>query len=852
MDTPLRGTGSGVFIEPDGHILTNYHVIEGADRITVKLADGRTLRAHVVGSDPDTDIALIKVEGSQPFPAAALGDSDTLRVGEWVCAIGNPLAYEHTVTVGVVSFIGRKLFDKSLDDYIQTDAAINFGNSGGPLINTRGEVIGINSAISSRASNIGFAVPMNQARAVLPQLKQFGRVARGFIGVSLKDVDPDLQRSLNLGTARGALVQDVTENTPGARAGLKPYDLITAIDGTAVATNDELIRVVSSTAPGADVRLDVVRDGRAIPVSVRLAERPVRNADPRDDSTAHPSSNRRAAGSDNPIGVSVRDLDRDDLHQDGTAAERARRRHPARRAAERRIRREPRARAGHPRGEPAPGRLGHRLPPSGGRRARGRCADVVSLPARRGGARAANGQDRRAVKSRILVIDDESAIRDSLKMILEYDGYDVQGAATGQDGLVMVDRDQPELVLLDIKMAGMDGLEVLQRLKAGHEALPVVMISGHATVSTAVEATKLGAFDFIEKPLSTERVLVTVRNALDRHRLVDENITLRKAQEVRHQLVGESAALRGALDAVKRAAPTTATVLITGESGVGKELVARAIHRNSLRARERFVQVNCAAIPDDLIESELFGHEKGSFTGATEKQVGKFEQADKGTIFLDEVGDMSLKTQAKVLRVLQEGEVERLGSARTTKVDVRVIAATNKNLEEEVERGNFREDLYFRLNVIPIHVPPLRERPEDVPALVRHFLDLSARENNLRPRKVSEAAIAALQRFRWRGNIRELRNTIERLVIMTPGDVIDVGDLPSLVRVDAGARPPDNEQLPVGTLREHKEVAERAFLVQKLRETGWNISKTADLIDTPRSNLYKKLEQYRISQETDG
>ena len=456
------------------------------------------------------------------------------------------------------------------------------------------------------------------------------------------------------------------------------------------------------------------------------------------------------------------------------------------------------------------------------------------------------------MKSRILVIDDESAIRDSLKMILEYDGYDVQGAATGQDGLVLVDRDQPELVLLDIKMAGMDGLEVLQRLKAGHEALPVVMISGHATVSTAVEATKLGAFDFIEKPLSTERVLVTVRNALDRHRLVDENITLRKAQEVRHQLVGESAALRGALDAVKRAAPTTATVLITGESGVGKELVARAIHRNSLRARERFVQVNCAAIPDDLIESELFGHEKGSFTGATEKQVGKFEQADKGTIFLDEVGDMSLKTQAKVLRVLQEGEVERLGSARTTKVDVRVIAATNKNLEEEVERGNFREDLYFRLNVIPIHVPPLRERPEDVPALVRHFLDLSARENNLRPKRVSEAAIAALQRFRWRGNIRELRNTIERLVIMTPGDVIEVGDLPSLVRVDAVGRPPDNESLPVATLREHKEVAERAFLVQKLRETGWNISKTADLIDTPRSNLYKKLEQYRISQETDG
>ena len=311
VDTPLRGTGSGVFIDPDGHILTNYHVIQRADRITVKLADGRTLRARVVGSDPDTDIALIKVDSTQVFPAAALGDSETLRVGEWVCAIGNPLAYEHTVTVGVVSYIGRKLFDSSLDDYIQTDAAINFGNSGGPLINTRGEVIGINSAISSRASNIGFAVPVNQARAILPQLKQYGRVARGFIGVALKDVDPDLQRSLNLGTNRGALVYDVTENTPGARAGLRPYDLITALDGTAVGTNTELIRMVSSLSPGTQVRLDIVRDGHPLAIGIRLAERPGRNGDPRDEPTARPSSNRRDG--DNLLGVTVRDLDRDDL-----------------------------------------------------------------------------------------------------------------------------------------------------------------------------------------------------------------------------------------------------------------------------------------------------------------------------------------------------------------------------------------------------------------------------------------------------------------------------------------------------------------------------------------------------------
>jgi two-component system nitrogen regulation response regulator NtrX len=298
-------------------------------------------------------------------------------------------------------------------------------------------------------------------------------------------------------------------------------------------------------------------------------------------------------------------------------------------------------------------------------------------------------------------------------------------------------------------------------------------------------------------------------------------------------------------------------VLLTGESGVGKELVARTIHRNSLRSRERFVQVNCAAIPEELIESELFGHEKGSFTGATEKQMGKFEQADRGTIFLDEVADMSAKTQAKVLRVLQEGEVERLGSARTIKVDVRVIAATNKNLEEEIEKGHFREDLYFRLAVIPIHVPALRDRAEDIPLLVRHYVEYFSHENNTRPRRISSAAIEALQRYRWKGNIRELRNTVERLTIMTTGDTIEVADVLAALRSPAaGVAMPrsgsDGEATKSATLREFKDNSERAYLVAKLRENGWNISKTAEVIDTPRSNLYKKLEQYQISQETDG
>ncbi|PYR48730.1 MAG: Fis family transcriptional regulator [Acidobacteria bacterium] len=457
-------------------------------------------------------------------------------------------------------------------------------------------------------------------------------------------------------------------------------------------------------------------------------------------------------------------------------------------------------------------------------------------------------------KARILVVDDETAIRDSLKMTLEYEGYEFVGAATGQEGLAIAERESPDLVLLDVKMPGMDGLEVLDRLRAANEALPVIVVSGHGTISTAVEATKKGAFDFIEKPFASERVLVSLRNALDQRRLRDENRSLKKVVELRHQMVGESPALKAVMAAVSRAAPTNATVLIHGESGVGKELVARTIHRNSLRSRERFVQVNCAAIPEELIESELFGHEKGSFTGATEKQLGKFEQADRGTIFLDEVGDMSAKTQAKVLRVLQEGEVERLGSARTIKVDVRVIAATNKNLEEEIEKGTFREDLYFRLAVIPVYVPPLRERLDDIPLLVRYYVDSFCREYNIRPKRIAQPALETLQRYRWKGNIRELRNTVERLIIMTGGDTIDAADLPSAMRAPAspGVSKAGADSGQTGTLREFKDNAERAFLVSKLRENGWNISKTAEVIDTPRSNLYKKLEQYQISQEIDG
>jgi two-component system nitrogen regulation response regulator NtrX len=456
---------------------------------------------------------------------------------------------------------------------------------------------------------------------------------------------------------------------------------------------------------------------------------------------------------------------------------------------------------------------------------------------------------------RILVVDDEPAIRDTMRMILEYEGYECLTAGSGAEAVTAVERDAPDLVFLDIKMPGMDGLETLSRLKGMNDALPVVIVSAHGTASSALEAGRLGAFRFVEKPLSKDYVLDAIREGLELGSLRRENRQMRSALESKHLMVGESPALSKIFDQIKRAAPTNATVLILGESGVGKELIARAIHRSSLRSKERFVQVNCAAIPEELIESELFGHERGAFTGATEKQVGKFEMADRGTIFLDEVGDMSPKTQAKVLRVLQEGEVERLGSSRTIKVDVRVIAATNKDLEEEIAQGRFREDLYFRLSVIPISVPALRERLDDIPALVQHFVGQFSSENNRRPARFSPSALDAMKQARWRGNIRELRNVVDRLLIMSDRDTIEADDVRRVVRTDgpasAAPRPTPGAAQPA-TLRDFKEWSERAFLVERLREHDWNISKTAEVIDTPRSNLYKKLEQYGITQESDG
>jgi two-component system nitrogen regulation response regulator NtrX len=447
----------------------------------------------------------------------------------------------------------------------------------------------------------------------------------------------------------------------------------------------------------------------------------------------------------------------------------------------------------------------------------------------------------------ILVVDDEKDIRISLTGILEDEGYQIMTAASGVEALECARQDLPDLVLLDIWMPGMDGLETLEKLKALFPQVTVIMISGHGTIETAVRSTKLGAFDFIEKPLSLDKVLITVSNALTMRELKVENEELKRTAGNEYELVGRSAQITLLREQIMRVAPTNASVLITGENGTGKELVARSIHYYSQRRDKPFIAINCAAIPEELIESELFGHERGAFTGAVAQKKGKFDLADGGTLFLDEIGDMSLKTQAKVLRILQERCFERVGGVRLVTVDVRIIAATNKDLEEEIRQARFREDLYYRLNVVPFRVPALRERADDIAMLVPYFVGQFYHREGCDPKMFLLETLEKLCRYNWPGNVRELKNIIERILIMTPGRMITPEDIPDLQIATINLMAASGEDGGVlGTLREAREEFERGFIVQKLEENDWNISRTAEVIELERSNLHRKIKSYGI------
>jgi len=443
----------------------------------------------------------------------------------------------------------------------------------------------------------------------------------------------------------------------------------------------------------------------------------------------------------------------------------------------------------------------------------------------------------------ILVVDDEPAIQGTLRAVLEDEGYRVTTAGAGAEAIRLVTDEAPDLVFLDIWMPGMDGLETLAELKRVRPEATVIMISGHGTIETAVKATRLGAYDFIEKPMSLEKTLVSVTRALEHGRLERENASLRARLDVRTEIIGDSEPIRALREAIATAAPTSGRVLIHGENGSGKELVARAIHALSGRREAPFVEVNCAAIPEELIESELFGHERGAFTGAVARRRGKFETADGGTLFLDEIGDMSLKTQAKVLRALEEQVVERVGGREPIKVDVRVIAASNRDLPAFIAQGGFREDLFYRLNVIPIDVPPLRHRRDDIPALIEHFIAVFSAENGKRLKSMSAEALAYFLAYEWPGNVRELRNMVERLVIMTTGDVIGPDDLPAPLRPKDAASGVEGPR----SLKDARDAFERAYILAELRANDWNMTRTAERLGIERSHLYRKIKTYGIT-----
>jgi len=447
---------------------------------------------------------------------------------------------------------------------------------------------------------------------------------------------------------------------------------------------------------------------------------------------------------------------------------------------------------------------------------------------------------------KILIIDDEESIRSAVRMILKYENYVTEEAGTGADGVKLIETvPDVDAVLCDVKMPGMDGLDALRRMRDIREDVPVIMISGHGTVETAVEATRRGAFDFLEKPLDRDRLLLTIRNALGQRELVTENEALRKGIADKYRIVGSSSVIEGLRQNIARVADTDARVLVTGENGTGKELVARNLHLLSDRHDRALVDVNCAAIPSELIESELFGHEKGAFTGADGKKIGKFEQADGGTLFLDEIGDMPLAAQAKVLRVLEENKVQRVGGDVDIGIDVRVIAATNKDLEKEVEEGNFREDLFYRLNVIPLIVPPLRDRGDDVVEIFSRFLQQACKKYARETMRVDAAAATHLKTQPWPGNVRELRNLAERVALLVPESELTKGALEGLGARDAGPIG-DSTLLAIDSFEAFKETAERLYLQHKLEANGWNIKRTAETLGMQRSNLYKKIERYNL------
>ncbi|PYN00501.1 MAG: hypothetical protein DME08_03710 [Candidatus Rokuibacteriota bacterium] len=784
-------------------------------------------------------------------------DSRTPGSSQWVIAIGNPFGLDRTVTAGIVSATARtRVGVATYENFIQTDASINPGNSGGPLLNLDGKVVGINTAIVASGQGIGFAIPANMARDVMKQLIAGGRVVRGWLGIVIQDVTDELASSFGVRERQGVLIADVMKGGPAEVAGVRAGDVVVQFAGETVREVPELQRRVAAVTPGQSVTLVVVRDEARLPMTVAVAEMP----------TDEPA----AARSDAMWGLTIEPLPADDPATllgrsfsrgvvitevaPGSAAERAglqrgdiilaegpdrrRRRHVLSRA-RRAQARQRRAAVGPPRGQ------------RGSRQERVRRARATA-PA----MKAALAENPAAVRrGTVLVVDDEDGVRASVRAILE-ETCDVIEAEDGGVALDVLRAREVDVVMLDQRMPGEPGIEVLARIKALDPTIVVILATAVRDVRTAVAAMRLGAYDYLVKPFDVDDLNLLVQRALEKRALEREVLCLRSAlapsgwesANAFEGLVGRHAEMVRIYQLITQLAETTTTVLITGESGTGKELVARAIHRRSPRRDQPFVAVNVAAIPDTLIESELFGHERGAFTGAHARKLGKFELAHGGTVFLDEIGSLRLDLQTRLLRVLQEREVERIGGVRPIPVDVRVLAATNVNLRMAVRQRAFRDDLFYRLNVVPIDVPPLRQRRDDIPILVEHFVRKIARECNRDVRSITAGALETLVRYDWPGNVRELQNVIHRAVVLAREPVLQMHDIPlDLALPETGVGLTEDTGLP---LREACDQFERQYVLRVLESVRWNVSRGARRLGVHRNTVLTKLAGWGIHRPT--
>ena len=883
---PNQGQGSGIILRENGFILTNAHVVEDADKIEVSLLDGRTFKAEVRGVDAPSDIAVIKID-AKGLPTARLADSSKVRVGEFAIAIGAPYALDYSVTFGHVSAKDRAgVIDPSettamMDQaFIQTDANINPGNSGGPLVNIEGEVIGVNALIRGLHTGIGFAVPINLAREVAEKIITDGKFTRAWLGIEIKALaDYPEVRELLPDVKAGVVVRAIVPEGPAAGSKLRPGDVITAVEGQQVATVQRLRDAVRPKAVGKEITLDVYRKtsekgGKYMKIAVKPGEwidpaaAPALTSNGSGDNTpgnefgikvkALTPSLAKQLGTEITAGVVVSSVDRNSLaaesgikpgdiitsinHQSISSP---RQFHEAAKKA-----------------SSKKGVMVEFISEGTDKFEVLKDGDQYAEPPH-WSPRAPAGDRRLSMSQRphILLIEDDASAAAALRRVLADEGYAVACDARGDTGLLAAQQNDFEVVITDLKLPGLNGLDLVRQLHVAKPRLPIILITAHGTTETAIEATKLGAYDYLLKPFEMEELLDLVGRAVASSRLMSQPVEMGEGLSAGNAIIGNSRMMQNIYKEIGRVAAKPVTVLIRGETGTGKELIARALYQHSDRSRAPFVAVNCAAIPETLLESELFGHERGAFTGAENRRIGRFEQANGGTLFLDEIGDLSSNTQAKLLRVLQEKYVHRLGGKEAIPIDARVIAATHRDLETALREKTFREDLYYRLSVVVIKVPALHQRAEDIPDLVRYFMQRHGVEFDIASPSIQTEAVQFLQAQPWPGNVRELENVVRQALLLAGKYTISLQHVQQVVAKIGESASAPNQSIATGIseylVRASQgemtgvhgrviEEVERELFAQAIQMAQGNQARAARWLGVSRITMREKLHRFGL------